>query len=185
VTRRSSAAMLLLCTLSAVGCSGNESAEEAGNRPPAQVAMPVHRLADAKSTDLDRALRAASLVFVGRLRSADFRPFPGSGVFMITASMRWTKLRTLKGHDDHRTIEVFCTAGKDVPVERSADGLYRLSPSYLLVGQDYVIVTTKLRFAALSHDMPRYYVGGDGLGVWPATQENISGLEARLVSTKP
>jgi hypothetical protein len=143
--------------------------------------MPVHRLADAKSTDLDRALRDATLVFVGRLRSADFRWHPPSGVFAFTASMRWTKLRTLKGHDGHRTIEVLCvTVGADLPLERAADGMSRLSPSYLLVGQDYVVVTRKVNLSGLPRDRLRYYLAGDGVEVWPAVQENISGLEARL-----
>lgn len=179
VTRQSSAAILFLCALSAVGCSGNESAEEAENWPPAQLTMSVHRLSDAKSTDLDETLRNATLVFVGRLRSADFRSNPASGYYAFTASTRWTKLRTLKGHDDHRTIEVLCvTVGADLPLERTGYG-YRLSPSYLLVGQDYVVVTTKLHFSDVGDGL-RYFIGGGGLDVWPAVQENISGLEARL-----
>jgi hypothetical protein len=178
--------MLLLCALSAAGCSENESIEDATNKVHGQMAMPVHRIADAKSTDIEVALRDASLVFVGRLLSADFRSYPGSGVFVITASTRWTKLRILKGHDYHRTIEVFCiTVGDDVPIERTVDGGYRLSPSYLLAGRDYVVVARKRRISGLPRDPLLYYIGGDGLGVWPATGENISELQARLAGGRP
>ena len=206
MTRRWSAAVLWVLVSATAGCCEKASFDEGKNPALAKSPMPVHRLADAKPADLDRDLRAASLVFVGRLLAADFRWYPGSGVAAISASTRWAKLRTLKGHYRGCKIEVLgLMVGRDFPMEESADG-YRLSPSYLLVGRDYVVVAIKaslggaandpvVRFLYSHHldpnfwlhyrDPQHYYVGGDGLGVWPATPENVSGIEARLAGTKP
>ena len=202
MTRRWSAAVLLVLVSATGGCCENASVDEENSLALANSPMPVHRLTDAKPADLDRYLRAASLVFVGRLLSADFRWYPGAGVAAISASMRWAKLRTLRGHDWGCRIEVLgLMVGRDFPMEESAYG-YRLSPRYLLLGRDYVVAARKASLSGppdnpvgrllfslnswLFHREPeQYYVGGDGLEVWPATPENVSGIEARLAGMKP